>query len=154
LAEILFYRLSESPIEAALPGLLERSLERGWRVLVRAGSDAGAAFLDERLWTYRDDSFLPHGMATAPRAPLQPVLLTREAENVNGADVLMLVMGARAGVEEMARYARACLFFEAADAAAVEAARDDWRAVVATGLPAKFWAQDDGRWVLKASGGA
>lgn len=153
MAEVLFYRLSESPVEATLPGLIERSLERGWRVLVRVGTDAGLGFLDERLWTYRDDSFLPHGVAGGPQDARQPVLLTRGAENANAAQVLMLVMGARAGLEEMARYERACLFFEAADATAVEAARDDWRAVVAAGAPAKYWAQEDGRWALKASGG-
>lgn len=153
MAEILFYRLSETPVEATLPGLIERSLARGWRVLVRVGSDAGLAFLDERLWTWRDESFLPHGVAGGPRDAMQPVLLTRGAENANGATVLMLVMGAQAAVEEMARYERACLFFEAADPVAVEAAREGWRAVVAASLPAKYWAQEDGRWALKASGG-
>lgn len=153
MAEVLFYRLSESPVEATLPGLLERSLGRGWRVLLRVGSDGGLAFLDERLWTCRDGSFLPHAAAGGRHDARQPVLLTRGTENANGANVLMLVMGARAGVEEMARYERACLFFEAGDAAAVEAARDDWRAVVAAGLPAKYWAEEGGRWVLKAGGG-
>lgn len=152
MAEILFYRLSGSPIEAALPDMLEKALARGWRVLVRAGTEAGVAFLDDRLWTYRDDSFLPHGLAGAPHAARQPVLLTRGRENANAAQVLMLVMGARAEVAEMAGYERACLMFEEADADAVAAARDDWRAVVAAGLPAKFWAQEQGRWVLKASG--
>ncbi|MBP7002843.1 DNA polymerase III subunit chi [Amaricoccus sp.] len=154
MAEVLFYRLSESPVEAALPGLLGRSLERGWRVLLRIGADAGLAFLDERLWTFRDDTFLPHGVAGGRHDASQPVLLTRGSDNANAANVLMLVMGARAGVDEMARYDRACLFFEAGDAAAVETARDDWRAVVAAGLPAKYWAEEGGRWVLKASGGA
>ncbi|MBP7242006.1 MAG: DNA polymerase III subunit chi [Amaricoccus sp.] len=153
MAEILFYRLSESPVEAALPNLLERSLERGWRVLLRVGSDAGLAFLDERLWTFREDGFLPHGVAGGRHDARQPVLLTRSAENANGANVLMLALGARAGVDEMAGYERACLFFDAGDAAAVAAARDDWRAVVAAGLPAKYWGQENGRWMLKASGG-
>mgnify|MGYP005857077747 CR=1 FL=1 len=152
MAEVLFYRLSDAPLEAALPEMLEKALERDWRVLLRAGSAAGAAFLDDLLWRYRDDAFLPHGAAGGPFAERQPILVTAEAANLNGAGVLMLALGARAGVEEMARFDRACLLFDAADAAAVEAAREDWRAVVAAGLAAKYWAQEGGRWTLKAGG--
>jgi DNA polymerase-3 subunit chi len=152
MAEALFYRLSGSPIEAALPDLLERSLARGWRVLLRVGTEPGEGLLDALLWTYRDDAFLPHGTAAGPDPERQPVLITRGRENLNGAEVLMLAMGARADVAEMAGYARVCLVFEEADPAAVAAAREDWRAVQAAGLPAKYWAQEGGRWVQKAAG--
>ena len=63
MAEVLFYHLTAAPLEATLPDLLEKSLARGWRVLLRAGSEAGLGFLDDRLWTFRDDAFLPHGRA-------------------------------------------------------------------------------------------
>lgn len=152
MAEVLFYRLSETPVEAALPELLEKALARGWRVAVRVGTEAGLAFLDDRLWTWRDDSFLPHGVAAGPHAARQPVLLTRGRETPNGAQVLMLVMGARAEPSEMGAFERACVIFEGADPAASAAAREDWRAVTAAGLPAAYWAQEAGRWVRKASG--
>ena len=151
MAEVLFYRLGASPLEATLPDLLEKSLARGWRALVRAGAPGAVAMLDEMLWTFRDDSFLPHGLAEGPHAARQPVLLTTGRENLNCAQALMLVMGARADPVELARYERACLIFEEADEAALAAAREDWRAVVAAGLPAKFWAQEEGRWVQKAA---
>lgn len=151
MAEVLFYRLSAAPVEAALPAMLETSLDRGWRVLVRVGGAAGMGFLDERLWTYREDAFLPHGVAGAPEAARQPVLLTTGRENLNGATVLMCVMGASAAPEEWASFDRVCLIFDAADEAAVAAARADWQAVLAAGLSAKYWAQEGGRWVQKAT---
>lgn len=148
-AEVLFYQLTASPLEASLPELLERSLERGWRVLLRCGSEAGMAGLDARLWTYRDDAFLPHGTAAMGRPAAQPVYLTVGEENPNGADVLMLVDGARAIPAEMAGFTRACLIFDGHDERALEQARADWRTVRAAGLPAKYWAQEQGRWVQK-----
>jgi DNA polymerase-3 subunit chi len=151
-AEVLFYHLTAAPIDATLPDLLERSLARGWRALVRTGSEAALRFLDDRLWTFRDDAFLPHGVAGGRDAARQPVLLTLGRDNVNRADVLMLTLGARAEIDEMASFARTCVIFEGFDAAAVETARADWRAVVAAGLPAKYWAQDAGRWVQRAAG--
>jgi DNA polymerase-3 subunit chi len=150
LAEVLFYHLTGSPLEASLPEMLERSLARGWRVVLRCGSEAGLAGLDSMLWTYRDDAFLPHGTAEGGKAALQPVYLTLGDENPNGANVLMLVDGGRAGVAEMAGFERTCLIFDGDDERAVAAARADWREVKSAGLEAKYWAQEQGRWVQKA----
>lgn len=149
MAEVLFYQLTASPLEVSLPDLLERSLGRGWRVVLRCGSEAGMAGLDAMLWTYRDDAFLPHGTAAMGRAAAQPVYLTLGDENPNGAQVLMLVDGARATTADMAGYDRTCLIFDGRDDRALEEARADWRAVRAAGLPAKYWAQEQGRWVQK-----
>ncbi|MER2508534.1 DNA polymerase III subunit chi [Amaricoccus sp.] len=152
MAEVWFYQLTASPLEQTLPNLLERSLERGWRVLLRCGSAAGMEELDALLWTYRDASFLPHGTSRRDHADRQPIYLTIGDENPNRARILMLVDGARAAPEEMREFERTCLVFDGNDAPRLEEARRDWRAVRAAGLPAKYWAQEDGRWIQKASG--
>jgi len=151
MAEVLFYQLTASPLETALPDLLERSLARGWRVVLRCGSEAGLAAIDGMLWTFRDDAFLPHGTALTAHAALQPIYLTLGDERPNAAEVLMLVDGASAAPAEMAGYERTCLVFDGHDPRAVEAARTNWRAVTAAALPAKYWAQEMGRWVQKAA---
>lgn len=150
MAEVLFYHLTASPVEQALPELLERALAREWRAVVRCGSQPALEMLDARLWTWRDDAFLAHGTAAMGHAARQPVWLTCGGENPNGAQLLMLVAGARAEPAEAAGFERVCLLFEAADAEALAAAREDWRAVTAAGLPARYWAQEGGRWVEKA----
>ena len=150
--EVVFYQLSGTTLDAALPDLLERSLDRGWRVIVRCGSEAGMAGLDTLLWTYSDESFLPHGTAAARSADLQPVYLTVGDENPNRANILMLVDGARADVAEMAGFERTCLLFDGRDDRAVETARADWKAVRAAELPAKYWVREQGKWVQKAAG--
>lgn len=149
MAEVLFYQLTTVPLEVSLPDLLERALGRGWRVVLRCGSEAGMAGVDSMLWTYRDDAFLPHGTAAMGRAEDQPIYLTLGDENPNGAHLLMLVDGARATPADMAGFERTCLLFDGRDERALEEARADWRAVRAAGLPAKYWAQEQGRWVQK-----
>ncbi|MCB1371598.1 MAG: DNA polymerase III subunit chi [Rhodovulum sp.] len=153
MAEVLFYHLTATPLDRTLPDLLEKSLARGWRVLLRCGTQDGLAALDRALWSYRDDSFLPHGPATTADPERQPVLLTLGAENANAAEVLMLVEGATATVAEMSGFLRVCLLFDGGDAAAVEAARALWREVTVAGLAAVYWAQEDARWVRKAAAG-
>lgn len=155
MAEVLFYHLTARPLEWALPEMLEKSLARGWRAVVRAGSAERAEALNAHLWTWRDDAFLPHGTAADGPGAAQPVYLTAGDEVPNGAEVLFLVDGADEPPAGMARFARVALLFDGHDPAALEAARGQWKAVTAAGLPAVYWAQDeDGRWVRKAASGS
>src|ERR1700694_4947883 len=83
MTEVLFYHLQHQPLERALPALLEKSLERGWRAIVQAGSEERIEALDAHLWTFRDDSFLPHGTWRESEAAAQPILLTVSEGNPN-----------------------------------------------------------------------
>jgi len=150
MAEVLFYHLQRQPVEAVLPGLLLRSLERGWRVVVEAGDEQRMAALDDHLWTFSDDSFLPHGSAREPDIASQPVALVCEPGNPNNANVRFLVHGARAP-DDLSAWERVVLMFDGADEAALSAAREDWRKVKALGAEATYWQQNDqGRWEKKA----
>ena len=42
--------------------LLEKAYQRGHRVFVYCDSQKNAEALDELLWTYKDDSFIPHNL--------------------------------------------------------------------------------------------
>ena len=95
MTEIRFYHLQGQRLERVLPQLLEISLERGWRVVVQVASDERVEALDAHLWTYRDDSFLPHGTARGPDASEQPVLLTTDESNPNRAKVRFRSMARR-----------------------------------------------------------
>ena len=146
--EVWFYHLERTGLDQALPELLEKTLQRQWKAIVRATTDARLSQLDGWLWTYRDDSFLPHGTADDPNAARQPVLLTNAAGNPNGADALFLVDGAEPG--ELAGYQRCVILFDGADAAQVQHARRQWTAIKARGLPASYWKQQDRGWEKQA----
>jgi DNA polymerase-3 subunit chi len=149
-AEVLFYHLQRQPLEAVLPTLLEKSLERGWRVVVQAVSDERLAALDDHLWTYSDDSFLPHGTDREAHAADQPVVLTTGTGNPNGASVRFLLEGAEIPADVSA-YQRLVILFDGGDQQALALARAQWRAVKDAGHEATYWQQDEGgRWARKA----
>lgn len=151
MSDVLFYHLTTSPLEATLPQLLERSLARGWKVVVQATEQARLEHFDQYLWSYSKESFLPHAIAGAGGGDeAQPVLLTTLNDAANAPDLLMLIDGARRDPADFANFERVCLFFDGNDETALSNAREDWKGVKATGLEAKYWAQDDGRWVQKA----
>ena len=137
--EVWFYHLERSDLDDVLPELLERTLSRGWKAVVRARQDQRIEHLDGRLWTYRDDSFLPHAPDSEPSAARQPILLTTGFDNPNGADALFLVDGADPG--ELAGYTRCVVLFDGRDEAQLAVARSQWSAVKAKGHPATYWRQ-------------
>ena len=147
MGEVRFYHLSVAPLERALPVMLERTLERGGRAVVR-GTDRGRlADLDTRLWTYRDESFLAHGIDGDPEAARQPVWLTTGDTVPNGATTLFLIDSADASGEEFAAMALSAVLFDGHDPLALEFARGQWRRVVEAGLGAVYWAQNpQGAW--------
>jgi DNA polymerase-3 subunit chi len=149
MTEILFYHLQRQPLERVLPALLEKSLERGWRVVVQTASEERVEALDAHLWTFRDDSFLPHGIWREQTAGEQPILLTVNDDNPNGAQVRFLVDGT-AVPEDAAAYERLVLIFDGDDPDAVEAARARWGEAKAKGFAVTYWqTDDDGRWQRK-----
>lgn len=152
-AEVLFYHLEHKPLDEVLPMLVEKSLERGWRAVVQAGSTERVEALDQHLWTYREGSFLPHGSARSGDAALQPVFLTVDAINPNGAAVRFMVDGAPADPLDalLAGYQRVVFLFDGNVADELAAARATWKAIKAAGATATYWQQgEDGRWVKKA----
>src|ERR1700758_3237531 len=146
MTEILFYHLKGQTLEQVLPPLIQRSLERGWRVVVQASSDERVEALDAHLWTWRDDAFLPHGTWRESEAAEQPILLTVNDDNPNGAAVRFLVDGA-AMPADAERYQRIVVVFDGEDPDAVDAARARWGEAKAAGFDVTYWQPDEqGRW--------
>jgi DNA polymerase III subunit chi len=144
--EVLFYHLTGQTLEQALPQLLEKSLAKGWRAAVQVGSPERLKALDDHLWTYTDESFLPHGTDSA--ANDTPILLS--LSDVRGdADVMFAVDGVPFPASE--GWQRVVIMFDGRDEEAVARARLTWKDVKARGLAATYWQPDEtGRWTQKA----
>lgn len=146
---VFFYHLTRSPLEAALPMLLERAMAAGWRVVVRAREAARAEWLDARLWLGPEEGFLPHGMAGSRHDEFQPVLLTTGGLPA-GVACLMAVDGAGVTARECLAVERTCILFDGNDPEAVQVARSQWKELTGAGLSAQYWSEESGRWAKKA----
>jgi DNA polymerase III subunit chi len=149
-SEIRFYHLQRTRLEAALPKMLERCLERGERAVVMLGSPERVEAVAAQLWTYSERGFLPHGTAEDGFAARQPVWLTAKDENPNGAQLLFLADGAESAA--IADYKLCVELFDGADEQAVAAARRRWAAYKAAGHALSYFQQNDaGAWEQKAN---
>jgi DNA polymerase-3 subunit chi len=148
-ADVMFYHLERQPLEKVLPLLVSKTLDRGWRAVIQAGSQERLEALDQALWTFNDDSFLPHGTAKTGFAADQPVYLTTGDDTPNGAGVRFLVDGARTA--QFTGLERIVYMFAGNEAEAVETARAEWKAAKAAGCAVTYWQQTEaGTWQKKA----
>ena len=143
-AEWWFYHIEQGSVDAAIAPLIEKCLERKWRVLVTGHADT-VERLDRALWTWRDDSFVPHGRGRTD-AEMHPVLLSTEAVPTNGAKVAVLLDGADA---DASLFERVMVVFDGQDETARGKARQQFKAALDAGAPARYFQQDRGGWAEK-----
>lgn len=145
MSEINFYHLTRSSLEHALPDLLQKTLAKGWRAVVMAGSDERVEALTQHLWTFRADSFLPHGSKKDGHAEQQPIWMTCADERPNEAEVLFLTDGATTA--RASDYVRVCNMFDGTNDEAVAAARAQWKKWKAEGHTLSYWKQEEHGWI-------
>lgn len=140
MVETLFYHLERRSLEEILPGLVEKSLARGWRAAIRTDTSERSDALDSLLWTYDDQSFLPHAQLGDGEAAAQPVLITVEEGNPNSANIFFYVGGALPSDWDLLKdLARVVLLFDGHDAEALGAARAAWNEAKASGHDVTYW---------------
>jgi len=142
MTEALFYHLERRTLDEVLPDLIDRSLQRGWRAFIRTDSAERADAIDSLLWTYNDQTFVPHAQLGDGDASRQPVLIGVEDNVANKADVLFLVGGADAPAWEgdtIAALNRVVLLFDGRDPEMLGRAREAWRKARAAGHDVTYW---------------
>ena len=142
MTETLFYHLERRALDDVLPGLIEKTLERGWRALIRTESAERADAIDTLLWIYNDQTFLPHAQSGYFDSKRQPVLVTVENENANAANVLFLVGGAAPPAWDDAKtkdLTRIVLLFDGRDPDLLARARASWKDAKSAGHDVTYW---------------
>jgi DNA polymerase III subunit chi len=141
--QVDFYHLTQLPLERALPQIAEKVIATGGRLVIVAGEEAQRAKLDQLLWSFAPESFLPHGQAGGPDDARQPVLIAAAPEAANGARNIALVDGVWR--DEALGFDRAFHFF---DEDRIREARLAWKGLAEReGVTRNYWKQNEaGRW--------
>lgn len=146
-----FYHLQQKTLDEVLPKLLQKAYSTGKRIKVKIGTEERVEFINSLLWTYNDESFLPHGSKKDGFADQQPIWLSADIENPNTALFLFLVDGAEENAETLTQYERVCNIFDGNSAEAVQQARRLWKEYKNSGCEVYYWQQDNaGKWIQKA----
>ena len=146
--EYWFYHLEASTVEGILPGLLEKTQQKGWRALVKL-PEAKLKEVDDYLWAYKDDSFLPHGRDDEPMAEQQPITLSASTQTAEGHQAVFLLGGT--DIPDMKGVERCMVMINGRSEADVTRERQRWKTLKETGVSLSYYQQNDrGSWEKKA----
>lgn len=148
MTDIRFYHLQTRSIDQALPDIVQKALSAGHRIIIRTSTAEEAERLNQHLWTFRADSFIPHGSKKDGHADRQPVWLTAENDNPNGAQVLVMTAGQDA--PDIEAFTLCCDMFDGRDETQVDAARQRWKKYKDKGHALAYWQQTETGWEKKA----
>jgi DNA polymerase-3 subunit chi len=138
-----FYHLQKTPLEQVLPKLCEKAYATGKRIKILVGNDERVEFLNSLLWTYSEESFLPHGSKKDGFASEQPIFLSSTEDNENNAELLILVDGAMPGIDVLKTYERVLNIFDGNDDISLNNSRDYWKMIKSTDGELHYWQQKD-----------
>lgn len=145
--EIQFYHLLTRPIEVALPQLIAKACDAGLRSVIKCQDAAQLKRLDEQLWTYDPNSFLPHGIAGNAEEKTQPILLSTELMRPNEATLLVIVDGTLPSAEQCEGFQRLADMFDGNDTQSVASARERWKHYKAADHTLSYYRQqENGGW--------
>ncbi len=148
MTDVSFYHLLHLPLTSALPKLLEKVHGAGFKTVIKVGSDDRMAELNEALWDFNKQSFLPHGTMNEKFPDQQPIYLTTGDENPAGAKILVLVDSVES--DEIGKYDRCLEMFDGMDQEAVTAARVRWKKYKEAAHDLTYWQQtEQGGWDKK-----
>lgn len=151
MSQIDFYHLQKQTLDQVLPKLVEKAYETNAKIKIKIGNETRVEFINSLLWTYNEESFIPHGSKKDGFAKEQPIWLSSEDDNPNQATMLFLVDGATMSIDEMNKYERIFNMFDGNDEVALQQARDFWKEISSSGTTCNYYQQDDsGRWNKKA----
>lgn len=147
MAQIRFYHLMRTSEDMAIASIAAKAFQTGKRVLVRVKDGAQAELINNALWTFKADSFVPHGTAKDGDAELQPVFIGVDGQNVNGAEILIL--SSAVAHEAMDVFDLRCEMLDGEDEEKILAARARWKEYRAQGLDVSYWQETEQGWVKK-----
>lgn len=151
MSRIDFYHLQKQSLDEVLPKLLMKSYSSGKKAVVKIGKEDKLEQINSYLWTFQDESFLPHGSKKDGFAEQQPIWLTLLDDNPNHADFLFLTEGAEIGLDKIADYERIFNIFDGNSEEALLQARRLWKEYKSAGCDVFYWQQDsNGKWEQKA----
>lgn len=146
--EIRFYHLLRQNVEQALPGLVDKAMQTGKKILIKTPDQATTDRLDECLWSYDPASFLPHEVADSSQSSLCPVVISDKDQAVGEIEILILVGGARC--DQLEEFDLCCQIFDGRDDASVKQARQDWKLFKDQEFDLTYWQQTEKGWAKAA----
>ena len=148
MSEVYFYHLTHTRLEVALPKILERALSAEWSVELRIGMERDEETISDAIWKGPDESFLPNCLEDSDKLQDHPIVLSKSSLS-EVRDCLIIIDQVNLKENEVKKFKRVCLLFDAKNEVELTNARETWKSLSNAGVNTVYWAEDQGTWKRK-----
>ena len=148
MSEVYFYHLTHTRLEVALPKILERALSAEWSVELRIGMERDEETISDAIWKGPDESFLPNCLEDSDKLQDHPIVLSKSSLS-EVRDCLIVIDQVNLKENEVKKFKRVCLLFDAKNEVELTNARKTWKSLSNAGVNTVYWAEDQGKWKRK-----
>ena len=148
MSEVYFYHLTHTRLEVALPKILERALSADWSVELRIGIERDEETISDAIWKGPDESFLPNCLEDSDKLQDYPIVLSKSSLS-EVRDCLIVIDQVNLKENEVKKFKRVCLLFDAKNEVELTNARKTWKSLSNAGVNTVYWAEDQGTWKRK-----
>ena len=148
MSEVFFYHLTHTRLEIALPKILERALSAEWSVELRIGIERDEETISDAIWKGPDESFLPNCLEDSDKLQDHPIVLSKSSLS-EVRDCLIVMDQVNLKENEVKKFKRVCLLFDAKNEVELTNARKTWKSLSNAGVNTVYWAEDQGTWKRK-----
>ena len=148
MSEVYFYHLTHTRLEVALPKILERALSAEWSVELRIGMERDEETISDAIWKGPDESFLPNCLEDSDKLQDHPIVLSKSSLS-EVRDCLIIIDQVNLKENEVKKFKRVCLLFDAKNEVELTNARKTWKSLSNAGVNTVYWAEDQGTWKRK-----
>ena len=146
-----FYNSTERDIVTDICILIEKLYKQEHKILVLCADEETVTVLDNVLWGFNEDSFIPHYKIEKDIRAYYPILIASDTEEVYQHEVLLALNGVLIKEKDRKKFAKIYYFFDEQDVKEKENARLMWKSFSSLKVVCKYWVNRNNKWVLKNS---
>ena len=151
LEKAYFYNCSYRNVVADISWLTEKLYKERDSILICCKDQETVEVIDDFLWRYKEDGFIPHSIEKKERSSIYPVLITTDIDEEHKHNVLLALSGVFIKDQDWQNFTKAYYFFDHQENNQKENARLMWKSLSALNVACKYWVNKANKWVLARS---
>ena len=151
LEKVYFYNSSERDIVSDICVLTEKLFLKNDSIVIFCTDQETVAVVDDFLWAYKEDGFIPHSIKNNEKPSIHPILITTRIDEGCEHDILLVLNGVLIKEKDWQKFAKIYYFFDDQDNIEKENARSMWKSFSSLDAECKYWINKENKWVLANS---
>ena len=150
--EIFFYNIESRDFLKDIALLTEKLFKEGIKVLIICPDDDVASIFDNFLWSFREESFIPHIVLERDSVQLETVIISKEQLDIVSFKALIVFKGSTVATDYCNKFEKTYYFFDDKNDNEKNLARTAWRESIKLGAKCKYWKFEKNKWNLVRTG--